>query len=70
MIKQLLYYDFYDDSVGIVGGALGMPRKRETGGGMTGSGNDSSNNSNKKLLIHDIRDWYVGIVDSRCAAPN
>jgi len=24
----------------------------------------------RRKLIHDIRDWYVGIVDSRCAAPN
>jgi len=24
----------------------------------------------KRKLIHDIRDWYIGIVDSKCAAPN
>jgi len=24
----------------------------------------------KRKLIHDIRDWYVGIVDGRCASPN
>ena len=91
MIKQILYDDFYDDSVGIAGVSLGMPSKKkkqqsqqqttttttnggEAGGAATttsnGGGGGGNNEKPKRKLIHDIRDWYVGIVDSRCAAPN
>lgn len=59
MVKQVLYADFYDDRVGVAGGALGMPRLAE---------NSIGKQNVMKKLIHDIRDWYVGIVDSRCAA--
>jgi chorismate mutase len=60
MVRDLLYTDFYDDSVGIVGTSLGVARSPETLGG------DAKKNDR---LIHDIRDWYVGLVDSRCASP-
>ena len=41
------------------------------GGGVGGGGGNGNNDdSTKRKLIHDIRDWYIGIVDSRCAAPN
>ncbi|ETO15217.1 hypothetical protein RFI_22147 [Reticulomyxa filosa] len=63
MIRDLLYADFYDDSVGGVGGPLGVPKKQESTSGV------KEVTKKNDRLIHDIRDWYVNIVDSRCAAP-
>eukprot|EP01083_Nonionella_stella_P012642 35803_1 len=64
MCQQILYDDFYDDSVGIAGVSLGMPgvqKKKEAA---------AEDVPVKRKLIHDIRDWYTSIVECRCAAPN
>jgi len=65
MVRDLLYADFYDDGIGGgVGGPLGVPKKQETNNVIK----ETVTKGNGRL-IQDIRDWYVSIVDTRCALP-
>jgi len=70
MVKKILYDDFYDDAVGIAGVSLGMPHKKAETPQTAEAVNDKKKKEPRRKLIHDIRDWYIGIVDARCAAPN